>query len=68
LYRLSQPLQSRPIETCAHCGIWAATAEAIQQEGCVLPADLKIPDDFKILSELVKPIDIAASSLFELVV
>ena len=46
---LSQLPQSRPIETCVRCGIWAAT-EVIQQDGCILPVDLEIPDEFKILN------------------
>jgi len=43
---ISQLLQGRPMEICARCGIWAAT-QIIQQDGCSLPADLEIPDDFR---------------------
>jgi len=43
---ISQLLQGRPMEICARCGIWAAT-QIIQQDGCSLPADLEIPDEFR---------------------
>ena len=44
---VSQYLQSRSIEICILCGIWVAT-EIIQQDGCVLPADLDIPEEFRV--------------------
>jgi hypothetical protein len=43
---ISQLLQGRQMEICVRCGIWAAT-QIIQQDGCSLPADLEIPEDFR---------------------
>ena len=44
---VSQYLQGRSTEICIRCGIWVAT-EIIQQDGCVLPADLEIPEEFRV--------------------
>ena len=45
---ISQLLQGRPIEVCVRCGIWAAT-QVIQQDGCTLPANLDVPQEFRAL-------------------
>lgn len=44
---LSQLLQGRPMDKCISCGIWAAT-EIIQQDGCALPVNLEIPEEFAV--------------------
>ena len=43
---ISQLVQKREIEICVRCGIWAAT-QIIQQDGCTLPTNLELPEDFR---------------------